>query len=421
MNTLLQEIELRRLTSQVSHPELLDEHLSGGSRTVYCGFDPTAPSLHIGNLVPLLLLRRFQMQGHRPIALVGGATGLIGDPSGRDVERNLNDLDTVGEWVLRIKEQVSRFLDLDGEFGATVVNNLDWTKDLTAIGFLRDIGKHFAVNAMIQRDSVKARLDREGEGISYTEFSYMILQAMDFLKLYEQYDCTIQVGGNDQWGNMVSGADLIRRNHQQQAYVMTVPLVTRSDGKKFGKTSGGAVWLDVELTSPYAFYQFWMNLPDEDLQLFLNLFTFLGIDEIEDVVMQSQENPAKRIGQKILAQNLTKLVHGTGGLDAAERITAALFGASLHTLVESDFEQLGQDGIERSEICEGTNVAAALSESGLAPSRGKARQMVASGAILVNDVKIEDANLQLDRTNALYGRYHLMRRGRKTWHLLELV
>ena len=421
MNQFLEEIDRRGLAVQISHRESLDVHLTEAQRTVYCGFDPTAPSLHVGNLVPLLLLRRFQLAGHRPIVLVGGATGLIGDPSGRDAERNLTDTDVVREWVSRIEQQVSRFIDLDGDCGGSVVNNLDWTDNLSAIDFLRDFGKHFTVNTMIQRESVRSRIDREGEGISFTEFSYMILQALDFLRLYEQLGCTMQIGGNDQWGNMVSGADLIRRNHQDRAYVLTCPLVTRSDGKKFGKSTGNAVWLDPELSSPYTFYQFWLNLPDEDLPNFLKLFTFLSIEEIDDVLRASKANPSQRTGQKILAEQLTTLVHGNDDLVSAERITAALFGESVRTLEENDLQQLSQDGMDRSEIVAGTSVINAAASCGLAKSRGNARQLVKSGAIIVNDEQVDDGEMVLEPSNALYGKYHLMRRGRKTWCLLECV
>ena len=421
MNEFLEEIDRRGLAVQISHRDSLDIHLSEAQRTVYCGFDPTAPSLHVGNLVPLLLLRRFQLAGHRPIVLVGGATGLIGDPSGRDAERNLTDTDVVREWVSHIEQQVSRFIDLEGDCGGLVVNNLDWTDNLSAIDFLRDFGKHFTVNAMIQRESVRSRIDREGEGISFTEFSYMILQALDFLKLYEQLGCTIQIGGNDQWGNMVSGADLIRRNHQDRAFVLTCPLVTRSDGKKFGKSTGNAVWLDPQLSSPYMFYQFWLNLPDEDLPNFLKLFTFLSIEEINDTLRASEADPSQRTGQKILAEQLTKLVHGNDDLVSAQRITAALFGESVRTLEENDLHQLSQDGMDRSEIAAGTTVVNAAAECGLAKSRGNARQLVKNGAIIVNDEQVDDGETVLTPSNALYGKYHLMRRGRKTWCLLECV
>ena len=268
MASPISDLEQRHLLAQTSDREGLESHLQESGRSLYCGFDPPAPSLHIGSLVPLLTLRRFQLSGHSPIALVGGATGLIGDPSGRVDERSLNEVDVVGGWVERLSKQVSRFVDLDGSYAARVVDNLEWTRSLSALDFLRDIGKHFSVNAMMQRDSVKNRLGREGEGISYTEFSYMLMLAYDFLELSRRYHCTIQVGGSDQWGNMVSGIDLIRRVDSQQAFVLTVPLITRADGLKFGKTADGAIWLDPEMTSPYRFYQFW-------LKKFLELNLFL--------------------------------------------------------------------------------------------------------------------------------------------------
>ena len=285
---LIREFVWRGLVSQISNEDKLATHLSE-ARSVYCGFDPTADSLHIGSLVPLLALRRFQLAGHRPILLLGGATGLIGDPSGRDDERNLNQQDTVGLWVEKLRAQVGRFLDFDGANAATVCNNLDWTRQLDVISFLRDIGKHFSVNAMVQRDSVKARLEREDQGISYTEFSYMLLQAMDFLELAKREDCLLQIGGSDQWGNIVSGIDLIRRHTGQEAFALTMPLVTKSDGSKFGKTASGAVWLDPNKTSPYSFYQFWLNSADADIEKFLKLFTFMDEPEIADLVARSQQ------------------------------------------------------------------------------------------------------------------------------------
>ncbi len=277
---LIDDLKQRGLFAQASDEEGLARHLANGSRTLYCGFDPTAESLQIGNLVPLLTLRRFQAQGHRPILLLGGATGLIGDPSGRGDERNLNDSVVVETWVERIRAQVEPFLDFSGNAAAVMVNNLDWTKDLDVISFLRDVGKHFSVNAMIQRESVKSRLDRKGEGISYTEFSYMLLQANDYLELAKRHGCTVQIGGSDQWGNIVSGMDLVRRALGTSAYALTVPLITKADGTKFGKTAAGAVWLDPAHTSPYSFYQFWFNCADADVVKYLKVFTFLGLEEI---------------------------------------------------------------------------------------------------------------------------------------------
>ena len=418
MSLLFEEIEIRNLAAQVSHSEDFATHLRQAERTVYCGFDPTAPSLHIGNLVLLLMLRRFQLAGHRPVALVGGATGLIGDPSGRDAERTLNHVDVVQDWVSRLTSQVSQYIDLEGKHGGLVVNNLDWTQGLTTITFLRDVGKHFSVNAMLQRESVKNRIDREGEGISYTEFSYMLLQSLDFLKLYEKFGCTVQIGGSDQWGNMIGGADLIRRQHHQQAFVLTCPLITSTDGQKFGKSAGNAVWLDPALTSPYSFYQFWLNVADADVSGLLKTFTFKSLEEITDLVQHGQRHPSARRGQRALAEELTKVVHGEEHLMSAQRITDALFQSSLRSLEEQDLSQLKLDGMDSSEVNEDTTILAALADSGLAKSRGNARQLIGSNAIWVNDNLIDDGDLRLTRANALFGKFHVVRRGRKTWHLL---
>ena len=318
----IDELRWRGLLTQVSDEAGLLEHLDTGCRTLYCGFDPTADSLHIGSLVPLLALRRFQLQGHRPLLLLGGATGLIGDPSGRDDERSLNQEKTVSTWVDALRAQVSRFLDFDAVDGsaAKIVNNLDWTADLGVIEFLRDIGKHFSVNGMIQRESVKARLERAEQGISYTEFSYMLLQAMDFLRLAQNEGCSLQIGGSDQWGNIVSGIDLIRRHMGQTAYAFTMPLVTKADGTKFGKSASGAVWLDPQKTSPYAFYQFWLNSADADVANFLRLFTFLTRQEIADLEVLMQERPERREAHRKLAQEVTELgMERRGGCSGADQ------------------------------------------------------------------------------------------------------
>ena len=287
----LDTLERRGLVAQVSDRKGLEEHLAGSPRTLYCGFDPTADSLHIGSLVPLLVLRRFQVEGHRPILLLGGATGLIGDPSFREDERGLNDETVVGGWVEKIRRQVEPFLDFEGDSGAIMANNLDWTRGMDVISFLRDVGKHFSVNAMIQRDSVRNRLDRAGAGISYTEFSYMLLQANDYLELARRHGCSLQVGGSDQWGNIVSGIDLVRRRLRRDVFALTVPLITRSDGAKFGKTAEGAVWLDPVRTSPYRFYQYWLNSGDADVIKYLKLFTFLDLEEIDALTGELREAP----------------------------------------------------------------------------------------------------------------------------------
>ena len=417
MATLLNTLDERRLLAQVSDREGLDRHLAGGARTVYAGFDPTAASLQAGNLVTLLMLRRFQLRGHRPIAVTGGATGLIGDPSGRVDERALNDRDTVEQWVTALRTQVSRFIDLDGDAGL-VVNNLDWTRDLDVISFLRDVGKHFSVNAMVQRDSVRLRLDRDGAGISYTEFSYMLLQAYDFVELARRHDCTVQVGGSDQWGNIVSGVDLARRMLQRQTYGLTHPLITKQDGTKFGKSAAGAVWLDAERTSPYAFYQFWLNAADADVVLFLQSFTLLDGDEIAAAAGAVAERPERREGQRLLAREATRLVHGDAALASAQRITKALFDGDVRTLSADDVGQLERDGIAMTVVASGTGLLAAMVAAGLASSNGAARRLVQGGGVGVNGTVVDVPSMQLLGTEALFGRYWLLRRGKRHWHLL---
>ena len=420
MASLLRALEGRGLLAQVSDKVGLDAHLAGGSRTVYAGVDPTASSLQVGNLVTLLMLRRFQLAGHRPIAVIGGATGLIGDPSGRADERALNDAATVEAWVDAMRAQVSRFVDLEGNNAALVVNNLDWTEGQDVIGFLRDVGKHFSVNAMVQRDSVRSRLDRDGAGISYTEFSYMLLQAFDFLELARRYGCTVQVGGSDQWGNIVSGVDLVRRVLQRQAYAFTHPLITKQDGTKFGKSADGAIWLDPGRTSPYAFYQFWLNTPDADVVPFLGCFTLLEEGEIEAAADAVRQRPERRDAQRTLAREVTRLVHGVDAVDAAERITTALFDGQIGALREDDFAQLARDGMAVSTVAPGTGLLDAMTGAGLAPSNGAARRLIQSRGVRVNGDVVVDAGLRLEAANALHGRYHVVRRGRKNWHMVVI-
>lgn len=308
------------LIAQLSATDELDEHLDSGVRTVYCGFDPTADSLHIGNLVPLLALRRFQLAGHRPLLLVGGATGMIGDPGGRDAERELQSFEAVERQLAGIRQQAEQFLDFDcGETSAVVVNNMDWTRGLTVVDYLRDIGKHFSVNAMIQKESVRRRIEDDTQGISYTEFSYMILQSYDYAVLHRDYGCTIQMGGSDQWGNITAGIDLIRRMGGEQTYAVTYPLITKADGTKFGKSSGGAIWLDPEMTSPFSFYQFWRNTADADVMKYLRIFTFLEEKRLDELQASQEADPGKREAQIALAQEVTKLVHGDEGMEAEDR------------------------------------------------------------------------------------------------------
>jgi len=417
-SSLISDLEQRGLIAQISDRSGLDAHLNSGSRTVYCGFDPTAESLHIGNLVPLLMLRRFQLYGHRPIGLVGGATGLIGDPSFKGNERTLNDRSVVEGWVTRLREQVAHFVDLTGNNAAIVVDNLEWTKNLDVISFLRDVGKHFSVNAMMQKDSVRLRLTQAESGISFTEFSYMLLQSMDFAELSKRYGCTVQIGGSDQWGNITSGMDLVRRTQGMETFALTVPLITKADGSKFGKTETGTVWLDSTRTSPYAFFQFWMNTADADCVRYLGAFTFLDIEEIRQLSIALQTSPERREAQRRLARDVTRLVHGNGGVASAERISNALFQGEIASLTKEDLAQLHLDGMPSGMIDEKEpGLLAVLAASPLAQSKSAARKLVESGGIQINGRPVKDVDTVLTKASALHDRYHLIRRGKKAWYL----
>ncbi len=419
---ILADLRARALIAQMTAEDGMAEHLAGQSRTLYSGFDPTAESLHIGHLVPLLALQRFQRAGHKPIALVGGATGLIGDPSFKAAERQLNTADVVELWVDRIKRQVSQFLDFDcGANSALVVNNLDWTRDRNVLDFLRDVGKHFSVNAMIQKESVKQRLEREGAGISFTEFSYMLLQSLDFAELYARYGCTLQIGGSDQWGNITGGIDLTRRLHRAQAYGITLPLVTKADGQKFGKTESGTIWLDPAKTSPYAFYQFWLNTADADVYRFLYYFTFLSPAEIAGIEEEDKAIAGKPRAQGVLAREATLLVHGNEGLQAAERISRALFSGEIASLTEPDLEQLQLDGLPATDVGgRQLSLLEALVETGLAASNRAGREFIGNNAVVVNGYRWQDEAELLSADKALYGRYFVLRRGKKQFHLLAV-
>lgn len=416
---IIDDLERRGLVAQMSSGEELTSILRS-PRTLYAGFDPTAESLHIGNLVPLLALRRFQLAGHRPIALVGGATGLIGDPSFKASERQLNSNEVVEGWVDRIKSQVSRFIDFDaGSSGAIVVNNLDWVRDVNVLDFLRDVGKHFSVNSMIQKDSVKQRLDRDGSGISFTEFTYMILQSYDFSELYKRHGCILQIGGSDQWGNITGGIDLTRRIHRAQVFGLTIPLVTKADGQKFGKTETGSVWLDSSKTSPYAFYQFWLNAADADVYRFLRFFTFLAPESINEIEIADRSTQGRPQAQGILAREVTRLVHGESGVEAAERISDALFSGELARLRPEDFEQLRLDGLPSSSVArDSIGVVDALVSTGLAASNRVAREFLVNNAVSVNGERVVLESLVLSGSNALFGKYLLLKRGKKLFHLL---
>ena len=426
LNELLDDLDARGLVSQMTGGGQLAEHLAK-SRNVYCGFDPTANSLHIGSLVPLLALRRFQMAGHKPIALVGGATGLIGDPSGKTQERQLNTADVVEQWAECLRKQVCCFIDFDcGENSAEVVNNYDWIGSLDVVGFLRDVGKHFSVNMMIQKESVRQRIDREGEGISYTEFTYMILQSYDFAELYKRNQCSVQIGGSDQWGNITGGIDLGRRMYKAELHGLTLPLVTKADGTKFGKSESGTIWLDPEKTSPYSFYQFWMNTADADAYKFLKYFTFLTVSEIDEIETADAEISGRKKAQGILADEVTELVHGKEGLEAAKRISQALFDEDLGQLSQGDLGQLALDGMPSTDIREQEkSLVDVLVETGLALTPrgevtvGQARKFIKGNAVSVNGKKVVDVEAKVRATEALHGRYHLIKRGKKNFHLVR--
>jgi tyrosyl-tRNA synthetase len=424
----LADLDKRGLIAQRTAEEELDQHLSE-SRVVYCGFDPTADSLHIGSLVPLLMLKRFQLAGHKPIALVGGSTGLIGDPSFKSAERKLNGPEIVQQWCERLKSQFAQFIDFDADSAnAVMVNNYDWTANMSVLDFLRDIGKHFSVNAMIQKESVKQRIDREGSGISFTEFSYLLLQSLDFAELYKQHNCTLQVGGSDQWGNITGGIDLTRRLHGGQVYGLTMPLITKSDGTKFGKTESGTVWLDPAKTSPYAFYQFWLQTADADVYRFLKYFTFLSIEEIDAIEQQDKERIGRPEAQRILAQEVTRLVHGEDALIAAQRITNALFSGSLDELSESDYEQLGQDGLPTTPVKSldmSFPLTTLFTDAGLAKNGKQVKDALSREAVVINGRTLGwDDNMRAPQVfvqdNARFGRYFLARLGKKNYHMFVL-
>lgn len=427
---LLQDLQSRGLIAQMTGEDKLVEHLHE-PRTLYCGFDPTADSLHIGSLVPLLTLKRFQLAGHKPIALVGGATGLIGDPSFKAQERKLNTPDVVVNWVEKIRTQVSQFIQFDDtDNSAQVVNNLDWVGNLSMLDFLRNVGKHFSVNNMIQKESVKQRLDRDGEGISYTEFTYMLLQSYDFAELYSKHNCTLQIGGSDQWGNITGGTDLTRRLHGGQVFGLTLPLVTKADGTKFGKTEAGTIWLDASRTSPYAFYQFWLSAADADVYRFLKYFTFLPVSEIDEIQQADQSATGRPQAQGILASEVTQLVHGEDGLAAAQRITEALFSGSIDSLSENDLAQLKLDGlpfatIDRATLPEKTLIQW-LVDAGMAKSGKPVKDALSRGAVLVNNQPLSasdntSAEQCFSLEKALFDRFYLVRLGKKSYQLFEVI
>ena len=424
-----QDLKARGLVFQTTGDAQFEAWLSDKPRILYCGFDPTADSLHIGSLVPLLMLRRFQLAGHTPIALVGGATGLIGDPSFKAQERALNTPDVVSEWVSRLRTQMSQFLSFEGDTSAVMANNLDWTANVDVLTFLRDVGKHFSVNNMIAKESVKQRIEREGAGISFTEFTYMILQSFDFAELNKRYGCELQIGGSDQWGNITGGVDLTRRMNSAQVQGLTMPLVTKADGTKFGKTESGTIWLDAKKTSPYAFYQFWLSTADADVYTFLKYFTFLSVSDIDALEQEDAEREGRPQAQMVLAQEVTRLVHTDVGLEAAERITQAMFNGEEGALSESDLAQLSLDGLPSSTVARAelpATLTQLLTDAGMVTSGKQVKDALGRSAVVINGkpVSVDDnANLQkcFAIDSAMHGQYFITRLGKKKVHLFTVV
>ncbi|WP_107769152.1 tyrosine--tRNA ligase [Neisseria subflava] len=427
--SVIKDLQSRGLIAQTTDIEALDALLNEQKISLYCGFDPTADSLHIGHLLPVLALRRFQQAGHTPIALVGGATGMIGDPSFKAAERSLNSAETVAGWVESIRNQLTPFLSFEGDNAAIMANNADWFGSMNCLDFLRDIGKHFSVNAMLNKESVKQRIERDDVGISFTEFAYSLLQGYDFAELNKRHGAVLEIGGSDQWGNITAGIDLTRRLHQKQVFGLTLPLVTKSDGTKFGKTEGGAVWLNAKKTSPYQFYQFWLKVADADVYKFLKYFTFLSIEEIDAIEAKDKASGTKPEAQRILAEEMTRLIHGEEALAAAQRISESLFAEDQSSLTESDFEQLALDGLPTFEVSESINVVETLVKTGLASSNKEARGFVNSKAVLLNGKpaeannpnhaaeKPDDAYMLTDE-HKRFGKYTIVRRGKRNHALL---
>lgn len=416
---LLNDITQRGLVSQVSNIEQLTHKLKT-PQVVYCGFDPTAGSLHIGHLVPLIMLKRFMDAGHQGVALIGGATGLIGDPSFKATERSLNTKQTVSQWVTALANQVESVLGPHLNQPLQIKNNADWFSCIDVLDFFRDVGKHFSINTMLNRESVKQRLQRPDQGLSFTEFSYSLLQSYDFAKLNSELNCTLQIGGNDQWGNIISGIDLTRRLNQQTVFGLTLPLITKSDGTKFGKTEGGAIWLEPKKTSPYRFYQFWLNCEDADVYNFLRFYTFLSVKEIEAIEANDKISGQKPQAQRILAEQLTRFVHAEEGLASAQRITELLFNGQVQTLTLAELEQLEQDGLTVNTISDTQiSIAELLVKSKLASSKRQARELITANAIKINSMVVTDEHAQLDIS--LFERFWIMQRGKKQFRLIKLV
>ena len=417
---ILADLTWRGLVAHSTDPVALGAALAAGPLTFYCGFDPTHSSLHFGNLLQLVTMRRLQLAGHDPIAVVGGATGLIGDPSGRSAERNLNEAQVVADWVDRIRAQVERYLDFSGPHPARVVNNLEWTAPLSALDFLRDVGKHFSVNRMLDKEAVSARL--AGEGISFTEFSYQILQAFDYLELHRRYGCRLQTGGSDQWGNLTAGVDLIRRVTGEAVHALATPLITKADGTKYGKTADGSLWLDAKLTSPYAFYQHFVNSDDADVGSLLRVFSFRSREEVEALEAETLEHPEARAAQQALAGELTDLVHGAEATAQAISASAALFGRGELASLDARTLEAALTELPRAEV-RGRMLAVSdlLVASGLAESRTAARRTVANGGAYLNNVRVTDPDLVPGDSDLLHRRWLVLRRGKRNLAAIERI
>ncbi len=416
---VLADLQARNLIAQTTDLEELKAALSADSISFYCGFDPTAPALHLGNLAQIVTMRRLQNAGHRPLALVGGATGLIGDPSGKTAERSLNSTEIVNEWVDRISTSMEKFFKTDGANAVVFVNNYDWTKNYSAISLLRDIGKHFSVNRMLDRDAVASRLN--GAGISYTEFSYVILQSLDFVELFRLHNCILQIGGSDQWGNITSGCELVRKTEGKTVHALTTPLITKADGTKFGKTESGTVWIDAQLTSPYAFYQFWLNSDDRDLQTYFNTYSFKSVLEISQIIERSNAEPHLRIGQRELANEITTLVHGEEAAVNAANAGAALFGqAELDSInvetLESALREAGLIELDESDLIDGKlpSIAELFVRTEIVNSKSAARRAVEEGGAYLNNVKITESDAPIELELLVGNHLLVLRRGKKT-------
>ncbi|MBM9505721.1 tyrosine--tRNA ligase [Actinacidiphila acididurans] len=419
MTDIVDELQWRGLIAVSTDEDALRKAFADGPVTVYCGFDPTAPSLHVGNLVQILTIRRLQHAGHRPLGLVGGATGLIGDPK-PTAERTLNDPEVVAAWVDRVRGQIEPFLSFEGPNAAVMVNNLDWTAGLSAIEFLRDVGKHFRVNKMITKEAVSRRLNSE-QGISYTEFSYQILQGMDFLELYRRYGCTVQTGGSDQWGNLTAGIDLIHRVEGTAVHALATPLITKADGTKFGKTEGGAVWLDPEMTTPYAFYQFWLNADDRDVSSFLRIFSFRSREEIEELERATAERPQAREAQRALAEELTTLVHGADQCAAVVAASRALFGQGDLAGLDERTLAAALSELPKAQVTELAPVADLFALVDLVPSKSAARRTIKEGGAYLNNAKVETEDAVPAANDLIHGRWLVLRRGKRNLGAVELA